>query len=48
MNFKEGTRRLALLLGVLGTIVGGFASYIEFQTCRVKGAPQQVCADGDF
>jgi hypothetical protein len=31
MNLKEGTRRLALLFGVLGAIVGGFASYIELQ-----------------
>jgi hypothetical protein len=27
MNLKEGTRRLALLLGVAGAIAGGFASY---------------------
>jgi len=27
MNLKEGTRRLALLLGVVGAILGGFASY---------------------
>ncbi len=32
MNLKEGTRRLALLLGVVGAIVGGFASYLELQT----------------
>ena len=32
MNFREGTRRLALLLGVLGTIAGGFASYLELQS----------------
>lgn len=31
MNFREGTRRLALLLGVVGTILGGFASYVELQ-----------------
>ena len=32
MNLKEGTRRLALLLGVVGAIVGGFASYAELQS----------------
>jgi len=32
MNLREGTRRLALLLGVVGTIFGGFASYVELQT----------------
>jgi hypothetical protein len=32
MNLKEGTRRLALLLGVVGAIAGGFASYAELQT----------------
>lgn len=32
MNLREGTRRLALLLGVAGAIVGGFASYMELQT----------------
>lgn len=32
MNLGEGTRRLALLLGVVGVIVGGFASYVELQT----------------
>jgi len=31
MNLREGTRRLALLLGVAGAIVGGFASYLELQ-----------------
>lgn len=31
MNLREGTRRLALLLGVVGAILGGFASYIELQ-----------------
>ncbi len=34
MNLREGTRRLALLLGTAGTIVGGFASYSELQTIR--------------
>lgn len=32
MNLSEGTRRLALLLGVVGAIAGGFASYSELQT----------------
>ena len=32
MNLKEGTRRLALLLGVAGAIFGGFVSYLELQT----------------
>ena len=32
MNLREGTRRLALLLGVVGAIIGGFASYVELQT----------------
>ena len=32
MNLKEGTRRLALLLGVAGAILGGFASYLELQS----------------
>jgi hypothetical protein len=32
MNLREGTRRLALLLGVIGAILGGFASYAELQS----------------
>lgn len=32
MNLKEGTRRLALLLGATGAIIGGFASYLELQS----------------
>jgi|SRR5665213_546231 len=32
MNLKEGTRRLALLLGVAGAIAAGFVSYFELQT----------------
>jgi len=32
VNLKEGTRRLALLLGAAGVIIGGFASYAELQT----------------
>jgi hypothetical protein len=29
MNFREGTRRLALLLGVVGLILGAFGSYLQ-------------------
>ena len=32
MNLREGTRRLPRLLGALGAIAGGFASYLELQT----------------
>jgi hypothetical protein len=32
LNFTEGTRRLALLLGVFGAILGGFVSHVELQT----------------
>lgn len=32
MNLREGTRRLALLLGVVGAIWGGFASYVDLKT----------------
>ena len=32
MNLKEGTRRLALLLGAVGAILGGVASYAKLQT----------------
>jgi predicted small secreted protein len=31
VNLREGTRRLALLLGVVGAIAGGFGSYLELQ-----------------
>jgi hypothetical protein len=31
VNLREGTRRLALLLGVAGAIAGGFVSYLELQ-----------------
>jgi hypothetical protein len=34
MNLREGTRRLALLLGAVGAILGGFASYAELQTMK--------------
>jgi hypothetical protein len=32
MNLREGTRRLALLLGAVGVILGGFAGYTELQS----------------
>ena len=32
MNLREGTRRLALFLGAVGAILGGFASYLELQS----------------
>ena len=38
MNLREGTRRLALLLGVVGAILGGFASYSELQSTREQRA----------
>jgi hypothetical protein len=31
MNLREGTRRLALLLGIVGVIAGGFFSYLFIQ-----------------
>ena len=36
MNLREGTRRLALLLGVVGAILGGLASYLELQSVLVQ------------
>lgn len=42
MNLREGMRRLALLLGVAGAILGGFASYIELRkTIRTKAEHNQ-------
>ena len=38
MNLREGTRRLALLLGALGAIAGGFASYSELQSVKEQRA----------
>ena len=32
MNLREGTRRLALLLGVVGAIVCGLLSYVQLQS----------------
>jgi hypothetical protein len=34
MNLKEGARRMALLLGAVGAIFGGFASYEELQSIK--------------
>lgn len=31
MNFREGTRRLALLLGVVGALLGGYGSLIAVE-----------------
>lgn len=36
MNLREGTRRLALLLGVVGALVGGFVSYMELQSVTTQ------------
>jgi hypothetical protein len=36
MNVREGTRRLALLLGVVGAILGGFALALMVSGCRKK------------
>jgi hypothetical protein len=42
MNLNEGTRRLALLLGVVGVILGGLASYFQLQsTMRQRGNHQR-------
>ncbi len=38
MNLKEGTRRLALILGAVGALLGGFASYMELQTVLSQSA----------
>jgi hypothetical protein len=38
MNLREGTRRLALLLGAAGAIVGGFASYTFLQDIQSQRA----------
>ena len=38
MNLREGTRRLALLLGLVGAILGGFASYSELQSIKGQRA----------
>ena len=38
MNLREGTRRLALLLGIVGAIAGGYVSFLELVTIL----PQQA------
>ena len=38
INAKEGMRRLSLILGVAGAILGGFASYSEFQSVKEQRA----------
>jgi hypothetical protein len=41
MNLREGTRRLALLLGVVGAIFGGFVSYFQLQSTMRQRADHQ-------
>ncbi len=41
MSLREGTRRLALLFGVVGAILGGFASYMELQSVMREKADHQ-------
>lgn len=41
MNLREGTRRLALLLGVIGLILGGFVSYFQLQSTMSQRANHQ-------
>ena len=41
MNLREGTRRLALLLGVAGAIFGGFVSYLQLQSTMRQRADHQ-------
>jgi hypothetical protein len=38
VNLKEGTRRLALLLGAVGAILGGFVSYLELDSVMAERA----------
>jgi hypothetical protein len=38
VNLREGTRRLAMLLGMAGVIVGGLASYVELQAALEQRA----------
>jgi hypothetical protein len=40
VNLREGTRRLALLLGVVGAILGGIASYFQLQPVLAQRALQ--------
>jgi hypothetical protein len=41
LNLREGTRRLALLLGIVGAILGGIVSYIELQSVMHARADHQ-------
>jgi hypothetical protein len=41
VNLREGTRRLALLLGVAGAILGGFVSYFQLQSTMRQRADHQ-------
>lgn len=41
MNLREGTRRLALLLGMAGAIFGGFLSYSELQSLMRQRSEHQ-------
>lgn len=41
MNFREGTRRLALLLGVAGLLFGCFVSYLQVQSTMRQRAEHQ-------
>jgi len=41
MNLREGTRRLALLLGAVGAIFGGFVSYLQLQSTMRQSADHQ-------
>jgi len=50
VNFREGTRRLALFLGAVGAILGGFASYLELQSVlnqRERHAKFELLANSD-
>src|ERR1019366_8646289 len=50
MNFKEGMRRLALLLGVLGATLGCFASYLvlrDAMAARVRYKAFEQLATSD-
>ncbi len=41
MNLREGTRRLALLLGLVGAILGGVVSYAQLQSLMRQRADHQ-------
>lgn len=50
MNLREGTRRLALLLGLAGTLGGCFVSYLEwqdFQSQRTRHVKFEQLANSD-